>query len=140
MQRPCLTLGHSVLYSESLRHHLVQTLMHHRGAVWILSDLQQDLLHVSIFPRRIDQLCDLLLQGPRQSHKLDKLAIWAFVNLQAQKHKLKDKMNRHTDSRLSASGNTKVTCRFHPVGTSNSWIPTNRGHCYHTEFTHLKSK
>lgn len=58
-----------------------QTLLYYSSTVWVLSNLQQDLLHVTILPWRIDQLCDLLLQGPRQCHELDKLAFWAFVNL-----------------------------------------------------------
>lgn len=58
-----------------------QTLLHYGSTVWVLSNLQQDLLHVSVLPRRVDQLCDLLLQGSRQCHQLDKLAFWAFVNL-----------------------------------------------------------
>lgn len=66
---------------------LVRTLLYDSSTVWVLSDLQQDLLHVSVFPRGVDQLCDLLLQGPRQRHQLDKLAFWAFVNLQAHEHK-----------------------------------------------------
>ncbi|TWW61932.1 synapsin-3-like [Takifugu rubripes] len=58
-----------------------QTLLHYSATVWILSNLQQDLLHVSVLPWRIHQLCDLLLQGPRQRHQLDKLAFGAFINL-----------------------------------------------------------
>lgn len=58
-----------------------QTLLHYGSTVWVLRNLQQDLLHVSVLPRRVDQLCDLLLQGSRQRHQLDKLTFWAFVNL-----------------------------------------------------------
>lgn len=64
---------------------VVRTLLHNSSTVRVLSHLQQDLLHVSVFTRGIDQLCDLLLQRPRQRHQLDKLALWAFVNLQQNK-------------------------------------------------------
>lgn len=64
---------------------LVNTLLNNSSTIWVLSNLKQDFLHVSVFSWRIDQLCDLLLQGPRQRHELDKLTLWAFVNLHAHK-------------------------------------------------------
>lgn len=64
---------------------VVRTLLYNSSTVWVLCHLQQDLLHVSVFTRGIDQLRDLLLQRPRQRHQLDKLALWAFVNLRQDK-------------------------------------------------------
>lgn len=61
--------------------HFTHTLLHHSSTVRILSNLQQDLLHIPVFPWRIHQLCDPLLKGSRQRHQLDELAFRTFVHL-----------------------------------------------------------
>lgn len=68
--------------STSLHPFYVPTLLYDSSTVWVLSHLQQDLLHISVLSRRINQLCDPLLESTRQRHQLDKLAIGAFVHLQ----------------------------------------------------------
>lgn len=87
---------------------VVQTLLDDSSTVWVLSHLQQDLLHVSVFTRGINQLCDLLLQRPRQRHQLDKLALWAFVNLHQNKQRCK--MRAITSSSTSCHIYTSHAC------------------------------
>lgn len=64
------------------------TLLYEQAAVWVMSKLQQDLLHVPVLPRRIRYTCDLLLQGARKSHQLNKLALGTLIHLpKKKKHK-----------------------------------------------------
>lgn len=100
---------------------LVRTLLHDSSTVRVLSDLQQDLLHVSVFPRGIDQLCDLLLQRPRQRHQLDKLALRAFVNLR--EHKLSGCTLNYEKHWMGNGSSTRVMW-LHAI------LDNMRGKCY----------
>lgn len=100
---------------------LVRTLLHDSSTVRVLSDLQQDLLHVSVFARGIDQLCDLLLQRPRQRHQLDKLALRAFVNLR--EHKLSGCTLNYEKHWMGNGSSTRVMW-LHAI------LDNMRGKCY----------
>lgn len=104
----CLSCHHhaEVVFPSILRPSMClsfQTLLYDSSTVGVLSNLQQDLLHISVLPRRINKLCDPLLQCPGQRHKLYELALWAFVNLQEHKP---DNINRDRNSGLNMSSST----------------------------------
>lgn len=76
-------------------------MLHDSATVWVLSHLQQDLLHISVLAWGVDQPGNALLQSTWQSHQLDKLAFWTFVHLQVNNRK--DFVESHVYKMLSCS-------------------------------------
>lgn len=129
------------------------TLLHHSSTVRVLGHLQQDLLHVPVLPREVHQPCDLLLKGAGQGHQLDKLALWAFVHLQAEhrpsvsSHQFGNNVGQsllksgfHTSKRCALnqavlySIPAKIRKNIFPLV---HMIPLNKLHICHASVTHL---